>query len=124
MKKLLILLLLGILLISGLLAAVSCGTSSQTTTTAPGTSITPGATSKISIENFAFSPDTVTVAVGSMVTWTNNDSVTHTVSSLTGAFESGSMSPGGSFSFTFNQKGTYKYRCSIHTTMRGTVTVE
>jgi plastocyanin len=124
MKRVLILIALGVLFISGLLAAVSCGSSSQTTSTAPGTSITPGATADITIENFAFSPDTITVAVGSTVTWTNKDSTTHTVTSLTGVFDSGEMSHGSNFSHTFNQKGTFEYRCGIHTSMRGTVTVE
>ncbi len=138
MKKTLFLVALGVLLISALLAAVSCGSSSPTTSTAPGTDtqtkpppggttgpdFTPGQTAEIIIDNLAFSPGEITIAPGTTVTWSNEESVTHTVSSLSGAFESGSISPGGSFSFTFNEKGTFEYRCSIHPTMRGTVIVE
>jgi len=138
MKRGFFLIILGILSISGLLIAVSCGTSSQTTSTAPNTDtqttpptggtpgpdFTPGPTAEVIIDNLTFSPETLTVTPGTTVTWLNQESVTHTVSSLSGAFESGSMSPGDSFSFTFNDKGIFEYRCSLHPTMRGTVTVE
>jgi plastocyanin len=133
MKKVLLFIVLAGLLISGLLAVTSCGTSSQTT---PGTGLqtspppvsTTGSGFKpgpdISIENFAFSPDTVTIAIGTTVTWKNKDSVNHTVTSQTGVFDSGTLSNGGSFSFTFTQAGTFEYHCSIHTSMHGTVIVQ
>jgi len=133
-KKVLLFIVLAGLLMSGLLAVTSCGTSS--TTTAPNTDSQtkppPGGTTgsdfkpgpDISIENFAFSPDTVTTAIGTTVTWTNKDSVNHTVTSQTGVFDSGTLSNGGSFSFTFTQAGTFEYHCSIHTSMHGTVIVQ
>ncbi len=135
MKRALFLLLLGILLISGLLAAVSCGTSSQTTATTPGTGLQtsppPGGTTgldykpaAVEIKVFAFLPATITVAIGTTITWTNNDSTLHTVTSLTDAFDSGTLANGGTFSFTFTTAGTYQYRCSIHTEMQGTVIVQ
>ena len=77
----------------------------------------------VSIKGFAFSPASLTVSTGTTVTWTNNDSVTHTVTSDTGAFSSGNLDPGQTFSFTFSQAGTFAYHCSIHTSMHGTVTV-
>ena len=55
----------------------------------------------MSIANFSFSPATLTVSVGTKVTWTNNDTVTHTVTAVQGAFDSNDLSPGNTFSFTF-----------------------
>ncbi len=77
----------------------------------------------ISISNFAFSPSGVSIPVGSTVTVTNNDTVTHTWTATGGAFNSGPLAPGSSFSFTFTQPGTYGYLCTIHTFMTGSVTV-
>ena len=58
------------------------------------------------------------------MTWTNNDPVAHTVTSDNGVFASGNLSPGATFSYTFNTAGTYSYHCSIHTYMVGTVAVQ
>ncbi len=63
--------------------------------------------------NFSFSPNSLTVKVGTKVTWTNHDSVTHTVTSNQGTFNS-SVPPGSNFSFTFTKAGTYAYHCNIH----------
>jgi plastocyanin len=65
----------------------------------------------------------LTVNVGSKVTWTNTDSVTHTVTSDNGVFGSGDLAPNATFSYTFNTTGTFAYHCSIHTYMTGTVIV-
>lgn len=87
--------------------------------------ITPNNTNKVSIKNFAFSPAAITVKVGTTVTWTNNDSTTHTVTSTDSpvSFDSGNLAPGKTYSFTFTKAGGYKYHCSIHTDMVGSVTV-
>ena len=78
----------------------------------------------VTIENFAFSPATLHVAPGTTVTWTNKDSAPHTVSSLSGAWtDSGTLSDGKTFSYTFTKAGTYQYHCAIHATMTGSVTV-
>lgn len=77
----------------------------------------------ISIANLAFSKPALTVAVGTTVTWMNNDNVTHTVTSDNGTFDSGNLNPGSSFSYTFNTAGTYSYHCKIHTYMTGVITV-
>jgi len=66
----------------------------------------------------------VTVSQGAVVTWSNSDSTTHDVVADAGAFDSGRMNQNGTFSFTFNQKGTFTYHCSIHPTMIGTVVVQ
>lgn len=85
----------------------------------------PVATSTVTIQNFAFSPSDITVKAGSTVTWTNRDSVTHTVTENDGQAgpNSGDLAPGKSYSFTFTTSGTFKYHCSIHPEMLGTVTV-
>jgi plastocyanin len=76
------------------------------------------------LSNFSFSPGTITVKIGSSVTWTNKDSTTHTITSDTGAFNSGNLSQGATFSYTFADRGTFAYHCSIHPTMKGTVIVQ
>lgn len=83
-----------------------------------------GAAAGVSIDKFAFSPATLTVKAGQAVTFSNNDSVTHTVTSTTGAWDSGDIPTGGSFTTTLNTPGTYTYKCSIHPFMTGTVTVQ
>jgi plastocyanin len=66
----------------------------------------------------------LTVSVGATVTWTNNDSVSHTVTSNDNLFNSGTLAKGATFQHTFNQKGTFAYHCSIHTSMTAKVIVE
>jgi plastocyanin len=90
----------------------------------PTTSSTPVSANSVTLANFAFSPTTITVKVGTAVTWTNKDGTTHTVSSDTGAFDSGNLAPGGKYSYTFSTAGTYGYHCSIHSYMKGTVIVQ
>jgi len=77
---------------------------------------------EVSIKNFSFNPESVTVSTGDTVRWTNMDSVDHTVSGP--AFESGILTNGGSFEFLFTEPGVYNYSCSIHPSMKGTVIVE
>lgn len=86
---------------------------------------TPTSTNAVTIQNFAFLPGDITVKKGTTVTWTNKDSTTHTVSETDGRKgpSSGNLNPGGTYSFTFNEAGTFKYRCDIHPDMLGTVTV-
>ncbi len=83
-------------------------------------------TASVSIHNFAFQPGDIAVSLGTTVTWTNDDTVAHTVTSLSGApvaFNSGTVNPGGSFSHTFTTPGSYPYYCQIHPFMMGNVTV-
>jgi plastocyanin len=72
----------------------------------------------------AYTPNPITVSVGGTVTWTNNDSTSHTSTANGGAWNSGSMAPGGKFSITFSSAGSFPYHCSIHPGMVGTVTVQ
>ena len=82
------------------------------------------AAAHVSIANFAFSPASLTVHVGDTVTWSNNDSVSHTTTSDTGIWDSGPLRPGASFSFTFTSAGTFGYHCMIHPFMVGAVVVQ
>jgi plastocyanin len=83
---------------------------------------TPATENTINIQNFAFSPSTLTVKKGTVVTWTNNDSAPHTIKSAT--FNSSSMSKGQTFSFAFDTVGTFDYSCGIHPSMTGKIIVE
>jgi plastocyanin len=78
----------------------------------------------VDIKNFAFIPAEIRVPVGTVVTWTNSDVVAHTATEPGGAFNSGNLNPGQSFSFTFDTAGTYAYICNYHPFMKGTVIVE
>lgn len=77
----------------------------------------------VSIQNFMFQPGTLSVPVGTTVTWTNNATVTHTSTSDTGVWDSGPISPGMSYSYTFQQAGTFPYHCMIHPFMHGSIVV-
>ena len=77
----------------------------------------------IVIKKFMFNPVNVTVPAGSDVTWENQDGEPHTVVSLTGDFRSQALDEKDKFSHRFDQPGTYKYLCSIHPKMVGTITV-
>ncbi len=70
-----------------------------------------------------FSPNEITISVGDSVTWTNNDSMSHTVTSVNDYFDSGNIASEGSWSFAFTEVGTYDYVCEYHSSMTGTVIV-
>lgn len=80
----------------------------------------------VKVQNYAFTPASITVVIGinNTVTWTNMDSVTHTVTANDGSFNSGDLAPGQTFTHTFTAPGSFGYHCSIHTFMKGTVVVE
>jgi len=98
---------------------------SVTVTNAPG-SATPGCETT----DDCFIPSTVTIDVGSEVIWENTDNAAHTATGGTptdgpsGAFDSSLVMAGGSYSFIFEEAGTYPYFCMVHPWMQGTVIVE
>ncbi len=87
----------------------------------------PQAVAEVTVEitDFAFRDATLEVAVGTTVRWLNNDTVPHTVTSTTGGdvLQSGKMSKGDEFTYTFTEPGTYAYVCDYHGNMTGTVVV-
>jgi plastocyanin len=89
-----------------------------------------GKSAEVEMSGIKFVPDSVTVAKGGKVTWTNNDSVGHDVTKTGGpgaAFKSGDpggMAEGDTFSQTFDTPGQIKYVCTVHQNMTGTVTVK
>ncbi|MGA8696545.1 MAG: cupredoxin family copper-binding protein [Xanthobacteraceae bacterium] len=79
----------------------------------------------VSIDNFTFGPQTLTVKAGTTVTWTNKDDIPHGIASANNAFtKSKALDTNDSYSFTFTTPGTYQYFCYIHPHMTGTVVVE
>lgn len=75
------------------------------------------------IKGSAFDPATLTVTKGTTVTWMNMDSVAHTVVATGKAFSSDTLKNGQSFAHTFNEAGTFEYKCGIHPSMSGKVIV-
>ncbi len=99
------------------------------TTTIGQNSLLAGAQQKqeateVKIDNFSFGPETLTIAVGTTVTWTNRDDIPHTVVSTDGVFKSKVLDTDEKFSFNFSKAGTYPYFCSIHPKMTGKVIVQ
>lgn len=78
---------------------------------------------QISIDNFTFNPPQLTVKAGTKVTFTNHDDIPHTVVSIQN-FRSKVLDTDQDFAFTFTTPGTYKYFCSLHPHMTGTIVVE
>jgi plastocyanin len=81
------------------------------------------APAEVTIDNFSFRPQMLTVAVGTTVTWTNRDDIPHTVVSDDAVFKSKARDTDEKFSYTFDKAGTYPYHCSIHPKMTGQVVV-
>jgi plastocyanin len=78
---------------------------------------------EISTAGRAFNPATLEIAVGDTVTWINDDDTEHTATAFDGAFDSGELAEGASFSFTFDTPGQFEYRCLFHSEMQGTIVV-
>jgi len=82
------------------------------------------ANADVKIDNFSFGPQTITVPVGTTVTWTNRDDIPHTSVSTDDVFKSKVMDTDEKFSYTFTKAGTYPYYCAIHPKMTGKVVVQ
>lgn len=78
----------------------------------------------INIDNFAFAPDTLTISRGTTVTWTNRDDIPHSIVEINNLFHSSAFDTNGTYSFTFNQTGTYDYVCGLHPHMKGKIIVK
>ena len=79
---------------------------------------------EVKIDNFSFTPETLTVPVGTQVTWTNRDDIPHTVVSEDKTIKSQALDTDEKFSHVFDKPGTYSYFCSIHPKMKGTIVVQ
>ena len=95
--------------------------SSASAAASPATAAQAG--NAVRIANFSFNPAAITLKAGQTVTWTNGDTVPHTSTSDNGAWNSGPIQPGASFSQTFATAGTFTYHCTIHPNMHGSITV-
>ncbi len=104
-------------------AIASCSKSGGTS----GGSVTPPPPVGVGVIGMAgmnFSPSSITIKVGETARWTNNDNVTHTVTSNDGTtFNSGNVAVGASYSFTATAAGSFPYHCSLHAGMSGILTV-
>ncbi|OBG94667.1 amidase [Mycobacterium sp. E3251] len=109
-----------------------CSASRPATGSGSGTSMPMGSVTapaapvsgnQVIIDGFAFAPATLTVPVGTTVTWTNRDEEPHTVAASDGSFHSPGMGTGATFTHTFSDAGAFDYVCSIHPMMRGSVVV-
>ena len=89
-----------------------------------GASPLAAAETVVKIDNFTFTPDTAEIAVGTTVTWTNDDDIPHALAEVERRFKSKALDTGDSFSFTFTSSGTYEYFCSLHPHMKGKIVVK
>jgi amicyanin len=91
----------------------------------PGWAQNAAAAGAISIDNFTFTPPTLTVKAGTTVTWTNRDDIPHGIASSNNAFtRSKALDTDDGYSFTFTTPGTYQYFCYVHPHMTGKIVVE
>jgi plastocyanin len=135
-KSLIVAVIVIIVLIGGALALANKSNNNKPTASQPAatssqsnsssSSNASAAPGKVEItNNMIFTPSQISVSVGSSVTWTNNDNVSHTVVEDHGdGPNSGEIAPGATYSYTFTKKGSYQYHCSIHPQMRGTIVVK
>jgi plastocyanin len=102
------------LVMLGMGMLVGCGSDDQ--------EVPVGVENQVLIKGFKFLPQDITVSVGTTVTWVNEDSAVHTVEGS--GMDSGNMSRGDEFTFTFDEAGVYDYICGPHPYMTGSVIVE
>ena len=117
-----------IVIAASMLLAAGCGQSSSPTYSSPAPTAGSSSVSIVSgsrtLTTNAYNPNPIAISSGMTVTWMNNDSIAHTSTSSSGAWDSGTIAPGAKFSRTFTSRGTFQYHCSIHPNMVGTVTVQ
>ncbi len=99
---------LSVLMVLGVVAVSGCTSQSANT---------------ITIQNSSFNPTTLNVTVGTTVTWINRAGATQEIVSDSGIFDSGNLTNGMSYNYTFNQSGSYPYHSSVNPSMTGTVVV-
>ena len=107
--------LIGILVLSAI-TIISNGCSKSKDNSGPGPN-------EVWIQGMNFEPNTITISSGTTITWSNRDAVSHTVTSNSGLFDSGTIPKDGTYQHTFTSAGTFPYHCSIHPTMTATIVV-
>jgi plastocyanin len=118
----------------GALGITACGGSGPTASNGGSKPGAAASSASVSIQNYAYSPSTVSINAGGSVQWANNDGTTHSVTAdVAGGFSKdiggtmpdpyGGMSAGGTYTQMFNASGTFNYHCRFHASMHGTVTV-
>jgi plastocyanin len=106
------------------LALAIAGHGTGTTASGPVSSVPVAASHvRVRIDNYAFVPPTLTVKVGTRVTWTNRDSTAHTATADGGSFDTGTLGKGRSMTIQFNKPGTFSYHCAFHAFMTATIKV-
>lgn len=114
--------IIAIVLLAGLFIFAGCSDNNKSNNPNPPG---PQPTHLVTISNFAYSPATITVAPGDTVTWRNNDSAPHTVTSNSGSeLNSPQLSQGQTYEHVFSAAGSFAYHCTIHPSMQGTVAVQ
>lgn len=103
---------------------LGCNNANMGYGSSPSTAPTKTAPNTVAISNYSFSPATMTVAKGTVITWQNNDAVGHSSTSNSGAWDTGILAQGGSATTAFSTSGTFPYHCSAHPMMTGTITVQ
>lgn len=97
----------------------------ETPAAAEGAEAPAAAEVPVDIRDFAYSPNPVEIAAGDTVTWTNQDEAPHTATGEDrGVLQSGTISPGASFSQVFPEAGEFAYFCEFHPNMTGTIVVQ
>jgi plastocyanin len=104
-------------------AASSTTTSSMATTAAAGDAAAVK-TDKVDIADYKFAPETIEVAAGTKVTWTNSDATAHTATADDSSFDTGDLDKGDSATVTFDKPGDFTYYCRFHPFMKATVEVQ
>ena len=109
-----------------LVAVIAIGLVFGNTTKANGAPADKQAASEavVTIDNFSFTPATLTVQAGTTVRWTNRDDIPHSVVSDDKVFKSKALDTDEQFSYTFSKPGTYSYFCGLHPKMTAKVVVQ
>ena len=110
-------------LLTVLVLVAACSSSKKAASGGGGSTAPASGSITVQVKDFSFEPQNITVTTGTKVTWMFDDSAKHNVTAKDNSFKSTDLAAGGSFSYTFNSKGTYDYLCTIHQYMTGTVTV-
>jgi len=110
--------------VCALLGAPTPSGAAQGNSATPATRVAKVEGPQVTIDNFTFSPATLTVPSGTTVTWTNQDDMVHTVTEANRGFSSQGLETGDTYAHTFTAPGIYTYFCALHPRMTATVVVK